>query len=110
MFDHYDLRDDVVLPIEPPGCCHIFNQYVIRTTRRDALRQYLSERGIGTEVYYPVPLHLQPCFASLGYERGSLPVAERAADESLALPIFGELSAVQQETVVGRIAEFFRRA
>jgi dTDP-4-amino-4,6-dideoxygalactose transaminase len=98
--------DDVVLPIEPAGRTHTFNQFVIRTSDRDGLRRYLADRGVGTEVYYPVPFHLQPCFAGLGYSAGALPHAERAARESLAIPIYGELSLEQQEFVVSSVAEF----
>jgi dTDP-4-amino-4,6-dideoxygalactose transaminase len=104
------LQDQIALPVEPVGRRHVFNQFVIRTARRDDLREHLASRGIGTEIYYPVPLHLQPCFADLGYQRGQFPAAERAAAESLALPIYGELIASQQEAVVGAIAEFVRRA
>jgi dTDP-4-amino-4,6-dideoxygalactose transaminase len=104
------LQDQIALPVEPVGRRHVFNQFVIRTARRDDLREHLASRGIGTEIYYPVPLHLQPCFADLSYQRGQFPAAERAAAESLALPIYGELIASQQEAVVGAIAEFVRRA
>jgi dTDP-4-amino-4,6-dideoxygalactose transaminase len=98
----------VTLPVEPPDRRHIFNQFVIRTPERDALKRYLDGQGIGNEVYYPVPFHLQPCFAGLGYKTGDFPHAERAANESLAIPIYGELTLAQQERVVSAIAEFAR--
>ena len=89
-------------------CRHVWNQYVIRVPdgRRDALRTYLGEQKIGTEIYYPVSLHQQQCFADLGYGPGSLPESERAARESLALPIFPELTAAEQQTVVRAIKSF----
>jgi dTDP-4-amino-4,6-dideoxygalactose transaminase len=96
----------VVLPHEIPGSRHVWHQYVIRTAHRDALREFLSERRIGSEIYYPVPLHLQEALKGLGYEEGSFPEAERAAHEVLALPIFPELRKDEQETVVNAIAEF----
>jgi dTDP-4-amino-4,6-dideoxygalactose transaminase len=90
-----------------PHAFHVFHQYVIRTARRDELRKFLSDRKIGTEVYYPIPLHLQPCFAYLGYSAGNLPESERAALEVLALPMFPELTEAEQESVVESIAEFY---
>jgi len=96
----------VILPHEVPGSRHVWHQYVIRTPRRDALREFLSERRIGSEIYYPVPLHLQEALKSLGYAEGSFPEAERSAREVLALPIFPELREDEQETVVAAIGEF----
>ena len=96
----------IVLPHEVPGSKRVWHQYVIRTKRRDGLRDFLSEREIGSEIYYPVPLHMQEALKSLGYAEGSFPEAERAAREVLALPIFPELRKDEQETVVAAIAEF----
>ena len=90
-----------------PHAFHVFHQYVIRAQRRDELRKFLSDRKIGTEVYYPIPLHLQPCFAYLGYDVGDLPESERAAREVLALPMFPELTEGEQKHVVESIAEFY---
>jgi dTDP-4-amino-4,6-dideoxygalactose transaminase len=99
----------VVVPGDEPRGRHVWNQFVIRVSdgRRDALRAHLTKCNVGTEIYYPVPLHLQKCFEPLGWRTGDLPATERAADETLALPIFPELEPAEQRTVVGRIAEFF---
>jgi dTDP-4-amino-4,6-dideoxygalactose transaminase len=100
-------RGVLSLPVARPDGFHIFNQYVIRLGDRDALRAHLTAAGIGTEIYYPVPFHLQACFASLGYARGAFPVAEAVAADSLALPIFGELTESQQRHVVESIVGFY---
>jgi len=109
LFVQAGLGDIIGLPQAVEGRGHTFNQYVVRAPRRDELRAYLAERGIGAAVYYPLPLHLQPCFAGLGYRRGDFPVAEKASAEVLALPVFPELTAAEQEEVVGTIADFYGR-
>jgi dTDP-4-amino-4,6-dideoxygalactose transaminase len=96
----------VVLPGQTPDAKHVWHQYVIRVARRDALQEFLAARGIGSEIYYPVPLHMQEALKSLGYAEGDFPEAERAAREVLALPIFPELREDEQETVVAAVAEF----
>ena len=88
---------------------HIFHQYVIRVPERDRLRKFLAERGIGTDIYYPVPLHLQECYSFLKYRRGDLPNSEKASEEVLALPVYPELTEDQQEVVVDGIKAFYRR-
>jgi len=109
LFGAADVDGRVTLPVEAPGCRHIYNQFVIRTPERDALKSHLDAEGIGNEIYYPVPFHLQPCFADLGYAAGAFPHAERAAADSLAIPIYGELTRVQQERVVSAIGSFVHR-
>lgn len=101
------IPDDLVLPSDAAG--HIYNQFVIRAPKRDGLRIYLTAAGIGTEVYYPLALHLQPCFAELGLRPGALPHAERATQEVLALPIYPELTEAQQSYVVEQIANYYRQ-
>jgi dTDP-4-amino-4,6-dideoxygalactose transaminase len=100
----------VTLPEETPGDRHIYNQFVVRARDRDRLRAVLAEAGVGTEVYYPVPLHLQQCFQHLGGRAGDCPHAERAAAEVLALPIFAELEPAQIEFVVASIRRFYTRS
>ena len=102
-------ENGVVLPFAHPRAEPVFHQYVLRVPRRDALRAFLTERGIGTEVYYPLPLHLQESLRSLGYQRGDFPVAEKAAAEVLALPIFPELREDELDRVVEAVADFYRK-
>lgn len=97
----------IVLPYRNPEAYHVFHQYVVRARRRDELREFLTARKIGTEIYYPLPLHLQPCFAYLGYAKGSFPESERAAAEVLALPMFPELMEEEQGWVVQSISDFY---
>ena len=108
LFRARGLTDRITLPAAPSGRTHIFNQYVVRVPDRDRVRQALADRGIGTEIYYPVPFHLQECFASLGHQRGDFPHAEAAAASVLALPIFGELTSDQQTHVVDALADVLR--
>ncbi|MBI2902084.1 MAG: DegT/DnrJ/EryC1/StrS family aminotransferase [Candidatus Methylomirabilis oxyfera] len=109
-FQALDLEgpDALILPDIPKRGRHVFHQYVIRTRRRDDLARFLTARGIGTAIYYPKPLHLQDCFAFLGYKEGSFPESERAARETLALPIYPELTAEMQTFVIEGIDAFFR--
>jgi dTDP-4-amino-4,6-dideoxygalactose transaminase len=109
LFQAAGLDSSVTLPDAPADRLHIFNQFVIRTPDRDGLKRHLDELGIGNEIYYPVPFHLQPCFADLGYRPGAFPHAERAAQESLAIPVYGELTLDQQEAVVSAIGQFVHR-
>jgi dTDP-4-amino-4,6-dideoxygalactose transaminase len=102
------IAEGVVLPITDSRAGHVFHQYVIRAPRRDALRQHLTERQIGSEIYYPLPLHLQSSLAMLGYKQGDFPVSEAAANEVLALPMYPELREDEQQIVVDAIAAFYR--
>ena len=97
----------VLTPVQSRGGRHVWNQYVIRVPRRDELRQHLAAAGVGTEIYYPIPLHLQPCFAYLGHRAGDFPESERAAREVLALPVFPELSPAQIDYAAGTIERFY---
>lgn len=100
----------VRLPPESAQSLHVYNQFVIRARERDKLRAYLGEQGIGTEIYYPVPLHMQECFKDLGYKAGDFPVSERAAGEALAIPVYPELDRNAQGYVVESIASFYRQS
>jgi len=95
-------------PVTAPGNEHIFHQYTLRVERRDALQAHLKAKGIGNAIYYPIPLHRQPCFANLGYRAGSLPRCEQAALEVISLPIYPELERAQLDYVVDAIREFYR--
>jgi dTDP-4-amino-4,6-dideoxygalactose transaminase len=107
LFTDAGLNEEIILPFERENVRHIYNQFVVRVPeRRDALRQFLTENEIGTDVYYPVSLHLQECFAYLGHKSGDYPEAEKASRETLALPIFPELEESQQRFVVGKISQF----
>lgn len=108
LFKARGLNDWVKAPREPSGMRHVFNQYVIRVPAayRDPLRKHLQTRGVGTEIYYPVPLHLQECFAELGHRAGDFPHAERAAAETIALPVYPEMTPSQQLHVINSIADY----
>jgi dTDP-4-amino-4,6-dideoxygalactose transaminase len=107
-FARRGLAGQMVTPKVAKGCKHVWNQYTVRITggRRDALQKHLAERQIGSAIYYPVPLHLQKCFAALGYREGALPATERAAREVLSLPVYPELTAAEQSTVIDAISHF----
>jgi dTDP-4-amino-4,6-dideoxygalactose transaminase len=102
--------DRVTLPPTAPGNFHVYNQFTVRAPKRDELRTFLKEKGVGSEVYYPLPMHLQNCYRDLGHQKGSFPLSERAAEEVMSLPIYPELTEPQQSYVVEMIAEFYRRA
>ena len=108
LFAEAGLVDLIELPTQPDGYTHIYNQFVIRAPRRDALRDHLTACRIGTEIYYPVPFHRQTCFADIVKPGDAFPVADQAAETSLALPIYPELSSEQQRHVVSSIAAFYR--
>ena len=109
LFESAGLTDRIILPTAPADRRHIFNQYVIRVRERDRVRRFLDDRGICTEIYYPVPFHLQECFSSLGHRRGDFPHAEAAAESVLALPIYPELTIEQQSAVVAALADAVKR-
>ncbi len=107
-FSQAALGGNLTTPVALPGYRHVFNQYVVRVRDRDALRAHLARQDVGTEIYYPVPLHLQECFAYLGHSNGDFPEAERAANETLALPIYPELTDGQLAHVVESITRYYR--
>ena len=109
LFDANGLGEVVTLPSEKPGHFHVYNQYVIRVPAdaRDPLRAHLATNRVGSEIYYPIPLHLQTCFASLGHKPGDFPLAEAAAAETIALPMYPELTDEALAHVVGSIGSFF---
>ncbi|MBN1291169.1 MAG: DegT/DnrJ/EryC1/StrS family aminotransferase [Candidatus Latescibacteria bacterium] len=108
LFSDLTDADMVTTPVIPEGYGHIFNQYVIRVKNRDDLKDYLKDKGIGSEIYYPVPLHLQDCFKELGCKKGDMPESEKAADTTLALPVYPELTDEMQKYVVETIRTFYR--
>jgi dTDP-4-amino-4,6-dideoxygalactose transaminase len=107
LFDEFGLDRRLDAPVEPPGCHHIYNQFVIGTDDRDRLRVHLTAHQIGTEIYYPVPFHRQACFGEVSRGAGPWPAADRAATRSLALPIYGELTEAQQRHVAASLAGFY---
>jgi len=106
LFRQAGLEKSIVLPVQPEGLHHVYNQFVIRTPQRDQLREHLRNCGIPTEIYYPFSLHLQPAFAGLGYRPGAFPESEEASRQVLALPVFPQMTEEQQKVVVDRTAEF----
>lgn len=101
--------DRVTVPLTDSDNFHVFNQFTIRVQKRDELRSYLKDHGVGTEVYYPLPLHLQNCYCDLGYAKGTFPQSERAAEEVLSIPIYAELTDEQLQYVVQTIAGFYQK-
>jgi len=106
-FGDSSFEGKLTTPSATTGKRHIYNQYVLRVQERDRLREHLQKAGIGTEIYYPIPLHLQACFSSLGYQKGDCPASEQAADETLALPVYPELTRDQQDTVIRAIDDYY---
>ncbi len=109
LFAEHGLLEHLTPPVEDEGNRHTYHQYVVRASHRDELHKYLAEQGIVTRVYYPLSLHMQPCFANAGYRKGDFPVSEKLCEEVLALPMFPELTADEQERVVLEIANFYKR-
>lgn len=109
LFSNSAIDDFLTVPWKREGDRHIYNQYNLRVKNRDELKSYLANEGIQTEIYYPMPMHLQACFSSLGYKKGDFPESEAAAQESLAIPNFPELTSTQQQFVADRIMHFYRK-
>jgi dTDP-4-amino-4,6-dideoxygalactose transaminase len=109
LFRAAGLLDRVTLPLTKAGNFHVYNQYTVRVSKRDELRAHLKEKGVGTEIYYPLPMHLQNCYQDLGYRKGAFPLSERAAEEVMSLPIYAELNDAQLTYVVEMVADFFKR-
>ncbi|MBX9657109.1 MAG: DegT/DnrJ/EryC1/StrS family aminotransferase [Nitrospiraceae bacterium] len=109
LFRAAGLLDRVTLPSTKAGNFHVYNQYTVRVSKRDELRAHLKEKGVGTEIYYPLPMHMQNCYQDLGYRKGAFPLSERAAEEVMSLPIYAELSDAQLTYVVEMVADFFKR-
>ena len=108
LFKTHDVQEFITAPVELEGNYHIYHQYVVRVReKRDELMEYLNTEGFAVRVYYPLPLHLQPCFAYLGYKAGDFPVSEKLSHEVLALPVFPGLTQSEQEALVEKIAKFF---
>ncbi|HET9726365.1 MAG TPA: DegT/DnrJ/EryC1/StrS family aminotransferase [Gemmatimonadales bacterium] len=105
--ESFSRHPDICPPRTDPANQHIYNQYTIRVPRRDALQAHLKAKGIGNSIYYPLSLHLQPCFAHLGYRKGSLPHSETASEQVISLPVYPELSLEQQQAVVDAVLEFY---
>jgi dTDP-4-amino-4,6-dideoxygalactose transaminase len=97
---------DLIIPVEPEGYRHVYHLYVVRTSQRAALQDFLKERGIGTAIHYPVPVHLQPFYADQGFTRGQFPVTEQLADEIVSLPMFPEMTDEQVQYVAEQVIEF----
>jgi dTDP-4-amino-4,6-dideoxygalactose transaminase len=110
IFQEWGLGDRVRLPVEPAGLFHVYNQFTIRCSERDRLREFLRQRGIPSQIYYPLPLHLQPAFSYLGYRAGEFPASEKAGGEVLSFPVYPELSAEQQAAVGHAVSEFYGNA
>jgi dTDP-4-amino-4,6-dideoxygalactose transaminase len=108
LFTDAKLLERVVLPKTDAGNFHVFNQFTIRAQKRDELKAYLKEKNVGTEIYYPIPMHLQNCFKELGHQKGAFPVSERAAEEALSLPVYAELTGDQLAYVVEMVKAFYR--
>lgn len=109
LFAQANLLDRVTLPLTVPGNFHVYNQYTVRVPKRDELRNFLKDQGVGSEVYYPLPMHLQNCYQDLGHRKGSFPQSERAAEEVLSLPIYAELEENQLVYIAEQINQFFDR-